>query len=113
MQCSSLAWRLSSQVAATAGTPHFSLLRDCSSFPFAAFAWVRRRRGLATAAIVAGGLVDIAIAVATVREGFEYVERIFATVPLLVVFWAALWICWQIGLIVAFFGGTLRGRSNT
>src|SRR6476646_2646562 len=48
--------------------------------PLAGFAWARRHRTVATAVVVAAGLLDAAIVIATTREGFEYVERIFATV---------------------------------
>ena len=80
--------------------------------PMAGFAWSRRHRIIAVIATAAGALVDAAIVVATTREGFEYVERIFATVPLLVILWAALWICWQVGLIVALFGRTFREHAD-
>jgi hypothetical protein len=80
--------------------------------PLAAVAWVRRRRALAAAAIVLGSLADVALLVATTREGFEYVERIFATIPALVLFWGALWLLWQIVLLTGLLCGTFSSRSN-
>ncbi|MCA1601627.1 MAG: hypothetical protein LC776_08290, partial [Acidobacteria bacterium] len=75
-------------------------------------AWFRRHRALAVTAIALGGVADIALFVATTREGFEYVERIFATIPVLVLSWAALWLFWQIALMLRLLRGTFSPRSN-
>lgn len=82
------------------------------SLPLAAVAWVRRRRALAVAAIVFGGLADVALLVASIREGFEYVERIFTAMPALVLLWGALWLFWQIALLTGLLRGTFSSRSN-
>lgn len=80
--------------------------------PLAAVACARRHRALAVAAIVPGGLADVALLVATTREGFEYVERTFATIPVLVFLWGALWLLWQIVLLAGLLCGTFASRSN-
>lgn len=80
--------------------------------PLASVAWVRRRRSLAVTTLALGGVVDVALFVATTREGFEYVERIFATIPLLVLAWGALWSFWQIALMIGLLRGTFSSPSN-
>jgi hypothetical protein len=80
--------------------------------PLAGFAWSGRRRTVAAALVAAGGFVDVAIVVATAREGFEYVERIFAALPLVVIVWAALWLSWQIGLTLSLFGRAFRRHAD-
>ena len=80
--------------------------------PFAIVGWVRRRRRLVMAVLAFGGGADIALVVATTREGFEYVERIFATIPMLVLVWGALWLFWQIALMIGLLRGTFSSRSN-
>jgi hypothetical protein len=80
--------------------------------PLAAVARVRRCRALAVAGIVLGGLADIALLVATTREGFEYVERIFATIPVLVLFWGGLWLLWQIALLTGLLRGTFASPPS-
>ena len=80
--------------------------------PLAAVAWVRRRRAPAVAAIVLGGLADVALLVATAREGYEYVDRIFATIPVLVLCWGVLWFFWQIALLTGLLRGTFVSRPD-
>ena len=63
-------------------------------------------------AIILGGLADVALLVATTREGFDYVDGIFATIPVLVFLWVALWLLWQIALLAGLLRGTLCSRSN-
>jgi hypothetical protein len=50
--------------------------------------------------------------VATTREGFEYVERIFATIPVLVLFWGALWLLWQVALLTGLLRGTFASPPS-
>jgi hypothetical protein len=80
--------------------------------PLAIVAWVRRRRPLAVAVLAFGGAADIALVLATTREGFEYVERIFATIPLLVFAWGTLWFFWQIALMIGLLRGKFSSRSK-
>ena len=80
--------------------------------PLAAVAWVRRRRALAVTGIVFGGLADIAVLVATAREGFDYVERIFAAMPVVVLFWLVLWLLWQIALLTGLLRGTFASPPS-
>ena len=80
--------------------------------PLATVAWVRRGRALVGLVLGSGGAADIALLAATIREGFEYVERIFATIPAVVLVWAALWFFWQIALIIGLLRGTFSSPSN-
>ena len=58
-------------------------------------------------------VVDIVLAVATAREGYEYVQRTFETVPVLVTAWILLWLLWQFALILSLRDGTSASRQNT
>jgi hypothetical protein len=80
--------------------------------PLVAVAWVRRRRTTAAIVITAGLISDIALIFATAREGVEYVERIFETIPLFVLGWLALWLIWQVAATVALIRGTFTSRPN-
>lgn len=80
--------------------------------PLAAVAWVCRRRALVVTVVGLGGLADVVIVVATIREGFEYVERIFATIPVLVLLWGTLWLLWQVALLTGLLRGMFSSGSN-
>jgi cellulose synthase/poly-beta-1,6-N-acetylglucosamine synthase-like glycosyltransferase len=80
--------------------------------PLGAVAWTRRHRTTAVIAITLGLVSDIALVVATAREGVEYVQRIFETIPLFVLSWLALWLVWQIAVIVALVRGTFASRPS-
>ena len=81
--------------------------------PLATVALVRRNRTTAAIAITLGLLSDIAMVLATAREGVEYVERILKSIPLFVLSWLALWLVWQSVVIVALGRGTFTSHSNT
>ena len=74
--------------------------------PFAAVARAGRRRSLLVAAVVVAALSDLILFLATLREGFEYVGLTFSAVPLLATAWAALWLLWQIAVIIPLLRGT-------
>ncbi len=74
--------------------------------PLALVAWINRWRGLLGVVLALGGAVDVALIGATAREGFEGVERTFAAVPMWLFAWGALWIFWQIALMIGFLRGT-------
>jgi hypothetical protein len=80
--------------------------------PVATVAWVRRQRALIVAIVALGGVADIALVVASRREGFEYVERTFANIPVLVHGWVALWFFWQVAIIIGLLRGTFSSRST-
>jgi len=80
--------------------------------PVALVAWVNRRRGLLGGVLALGGAADVALVVATTREGFEDVERTFATIPMLVLAWGALWSFWQIALMIGLLRGTFSSRPK-
>ena len=80
--------------------------------PFAISAWVRRHRALVMVVLAFGVVTDVALVWATTREGFEYVESIFATMPVLVLAWGALWLFWQIALMIGLLSGAFSSRAN-
>lgn len=62
----------------------------------AVLAIVRRRRRLACALLVGAGLVaDAVLALSTLLEGTQYLERVLAVGSPLPVLWILLWLGWQ------------------
>jgi hypothetical protein len=45
-------------------------------------------------------LTDIGLIIFTFREGLAYVAKVSTAAPLLVLFWAMLWIGWQIAFAI-------------
>lgn len=81
--------------------------------PLATIAFARRRRTTAAVAITLALIFDIAMILATVHEGVEYVERVFTTIPLFVLSWLALWLLWQVAVVVALLRGNFTSHPNT
>jgi hypothetical protein len=81
--------------------------------PLVGLAWARRIPVLAAAMLIIAAVSDFFIAIGTVHEGFEYVERSYSAVPVFVLAWATLWFGWQIFLLFALLRGTFTPRANT
>ena len=81
--------------------------------PAALIAWARHHRPTAIVAAALAIAADIAMAIATAREGFEYVERVFESFPVLVLAWLLLWLGWQVALMLGLSRGAFTPRENT
>jgi hypothetical protein len=80
--------------------------------PALGVAWTRSHRPTVLGVLAAAVTADIALGAATAREGFEYVERVFASFPVFVLGWLLLWLGWQGVVIVGLLRGTFASRPN-
>jgi hypothetical protein len=79
----------------------FVSLAGIAVIPVSALALAWRRPLAQITCLLVAAVLDLALVLATMREGFEYVQRSLAAVPFFVVPWILMWIFWQAILIAA------------
>lgn len=88
-------------------------LASIAVIPVASVASAWRRRLPQLFCLLAAVVYDIILVLITAREGFEYVQRSLAAVPVFVLGWILLWCSWQVALLVVFFRPSLIESSKT
>lgn len=78
-------------------------LASIALIPVASVASAWRRRSPQLVCLFAAVVFDVILVVATAREGFEYVQRSLAAVPVFVLGWILLWCFWQFALLIVCF----------
>ncbi len=88
-------------------------LASIAVIPVASVVSAWRRRIPQVVCLVAAIIFDIILVLLTAHEGFEYVQRSLAAVPVFVIGWMLLWCFWQAALLILLFRPTLIESLKT